>query len=264
MYTFLFNGEKLMNSFIVLFGKEIPIYGLCWMLGIALAAVVAAFLMKKQKVEMFDLAGSAVFAVVAGLIGSKLLFIAVTLKTIIENNIPIEAVIKGGFVFYGGLIGGIIGLYIYTKMFKMRFGTFADVFGVVVPLGHCVGRIGCHFAGCCYGMEYSGPFAVTYNDVLGAVPNGVSLFPVQLLEAVLLFLLFIVLLILYFKKKGEGFLAAGYLISYAIIRFILEFFRGDKARGILLGLSTSQIISILIIVCVTVILILNKRKKKTA
>lgn len=244
-----------MQSIIDVFGLEIPVYGLCWILGIGMSAVVAFLLKPKADIKKYDLVYSAVFAVIGGLIGSKLLFLAVSMRQIIEQNIPFEAVIKGGFVFYGGLIGGILGLFIYTRMFKMKALPIADIFAVVLPLGHACGRVGCHIAGCCYGMEYSGPFCVTYTNCLGDTPLNVPLFPVQLLESVILLLMFAVLLIVYNKTKKSGVATAVYLYSYAVVRFILEFFRGDMVRGVSLGLSTSQMISLLIIVVLTAVII---------
>ena len=252
-----------MNSTFELFGYTIPVYGLCWFIGIALAALVAFLVKPKSKdYDREDLVYCSVFGVVGGLVGSKLLFILVSLKTIIENALPLESIIKGGFVFYGGLLGGVAGVFIYAKMFKMKFLPFADIIAAVLPLGHAVGRVGCHFGGCCYGMKYSGIFSVTYTDVLGTTPVGVELFPVQLLEALLLLILFSVLMIVYKKSKATGIATAVYLYGYAVIRFCLEFLRGDKERGGLLLLSTSQIISILIVLAVSIVIFrMNKRQK---
>ena len=189
-----------MEPFIEILNLEIPIYGVCWMVGIFISAFIALFLSKKRRIEKFDVVCSAIYAVIGGMIGSKLLFIIVSLKTIIQEKIPIEAVIKGGFVFYGGLIGGIVGLYIYIKIYKLYFLDFADTYACVLPLGHALGRIGCFFSGCCHGMHYNGPFSVVYTQTLGTTPLNIPLFPIQLLEALTLTALFIVLLILFLKN----------------------------------------------------------------
>ena len=91
-----------MEPFIYIFGKEIPIYGIAWILGTAIAGLIAYLLTKKSGIEGYDLVYSAVFAVLAGVAGAKLLFILVSLNIIIEQNIPFTAVLQGGFVFYGG------------------------------------------------------------------------------------------------------------------------------------------------------------------
>ena len=243
------------------FEKDIPVYGLSWVCGIALAAVVAVLLYRRTKGDLFDLAGSAVFAVIGGMIGSKLLFLIVTLPTILRHRIPLMAVIQGGFVFYGGLIGGMAGLYIYLHIYKLPKLTFADIFAVVMPLGHAVGRVGCHLGGCCYGQPYDGPGCVVYTQTLGDTPLNTPLFPIQLLEAAALTVLFIVLFITYLKGAPAGTATRIYLIGYAVMRFVLEFFRGDAVRGIGLSLSTSQWISIGLILFVTGCLVINKKKK---
>ena len=251
-----------MEPFIYLLGKEIPIYGVAWIIGTAIAAIIAALLTNKCGIKKYDLVYSAVFAVLSGIGGAKLLFIIVSLKTIIENNISFTAVLQGGFVFYGGLIGGAIGIIIYTKMYKLSTLKFFDLYAVVLPLGHAIGRIGCFYSGCCYGMPYDGIFSCVYTKTLGMTPLNTPLLPIQLIEALLLFILFVVSIIIFLKKPKTGMITAIYLYSYNIIRFILEFFRGDTERGLWLGLSTSQIISIALVIIVSVCIMHNKRKIK--
>jgi len=244
-----------------LFGQEIHIYGLAWFLGIFLSAIIAILICKRRTIERYDIVYSAIYAVIAGAIGAKLLFIAVTIEPILGSGLPFSAVLKGGFVFYGGLIGGALGLFIYTKQFRLKFLPFADIYAVVLPLGHAIGRMGCLFAGCCYGMPYNGPLAITYYDTAGNVPFGVPLFPIQALEAFLLLLLFALNLLIYLRGKKSGTTSAVYLICYSILRFVLEIFRGDGIRGISAGLSTSQWISIILFCFGTVAVIYTKIKK---
>ena len=121
----------------MLFGKEIPVYGIMFYLGIALAATAAVLLLRSRKnIPAYDLVYSAVYAMIGAVIGSKLLFILVSLEDIIKLSLPWYTYIKGGFVFYGGFIGGVLGLFIYTKQFKMRFADFVDIYAAVLPLGH--------------------------------------------------------------------------------------------------------------------------------
>lgn len=246
-----------MNPIINFLTFHIPIYGICWMTGIFLAGIVAVFVSKRFKIEKYDVVCSAVFTVIGGLIGSKILFVLVSLKTIIEYKIPIINILKGGFVFYGGLIGGIIGLMIYTHKFRLPTLPFFDMMAVALPIGHACGRIGCFFAGCCYGIEYDGPLSYTYTHNIGNTPLNTPLLPIQLIEAVLLLGMFILFICLSFKAKGNGLITSLYLILYSIIRFILEFFRGDGERGMFFVFSTSQIISIILIASAVVLMIKN-------
>ncbi len=255
--------------YFVVLGKTIPVYGICFYFGILISLAVALLLARKVKIDKFDIACSAVFVMLGAFIGAKLLFVAVSYAEIREVILlyglsfwqSILFVIRGGFVFYGGLIGGVLGLLLYVKCYKLSFIDFCDLFSVVLPLGHCFGRIGCHFAGCCYGIEYSGPISITYTYSSTAhTPIGVGLFPVQLFEAALLFLIFALLLTVHLKfprKRGRE--ISIYALCYAAIRFILEFLRGDTERGVIL-LSTSQWISIAIIVFVFGISIYFRQK----
>ncbi|MBQ8742194.1 MAG: prolipoprotein diacylglyceryl transferase [Clostridia bacterium] len=235
-------------------GKTIPLYGLFFYIGIFISATVASFISHKRSIAKFDVVGCGIFTMIGAGIGAKLLFVIVTLKDIIRYNIPIIAIIRGGFVFYGGVIGGLAGLLIYCFSFKMKAVDFLDLFSIVLPLGHAFGRIGCFFAGCCYGIEYHGPLSYTYTITAGSTPIGVPLLPIQLIEAFLLFVLFSVLISVFIHHPERKLLYATlYLLSYSVIRFILEFFRGDVERGSLWNLSTSQWISIVILSVTTVL-----------
>lgn len=254
----------IQNPNLAIFGKEIPLYGLMFYGGIVLAAAVALIISKRRKIEAFDMVSSAIYCMIGAMIGSKLLFIAVSYKEIIRLQIPFINVIKGGFVFYGGLIGGIIGLLIYSKQYKLSLADFFDIYAVVLPLGHAIGRIGCFFAGCCYGIPHDGSFSCTYVSVVGETPTGVPLLPIQLIESASLLVLFAVLLTLFLKTDRNGLIPTVYALSYAMIRFVLEFFRGDKERGFFGALSTSQLISILIAVAACAYIIWKHTKSVKA
>lgn len=250
------------------FGREIPLYGVFFWLGIFAAAVFAIFVCKRRSVELFDLASSAVYTLILAIVGAKLLYITVSWNDIIYfaevNKLAfselLPMIIKGGFVFYGGLIGGFLGLFIYAKQFKIDFSVLLDIYAAVLPLGHALGRVGCFFAGCCYGIHYNGPFSHIYKVPTGAAPVGISLFPVQLLESLFLLLLFGSQILLLFKLPNKKhILVYNYTFSYSIIRFVLEFFRGDTERGAVLFFSTSQWISIG--VCLTTLLLFYKNQK---
>ena len=251
--------ESIVN--IEFFGKEIPLYGVFFWLGVFASALSAVFVCKKKKLPLFDLTCSGVYTMIGGIIGAKGLYILISLNDIIAfaeaENLGfwelMPAIIKGGFVFYGGLIGGAIGLIAYAKEFKKDLSLLFEIYTSVLPLGHAFGRIGCFFGGCCYGVEYDGPFSYVYEVAAGQVPLGIPLFPVQILEALCLLLLFAVqmLLLVRFSEK-KHILLCNYTFSYAAIRFGIEFLRGDVERGRFLILSTSQWISVGIIVIMTV------------
>ena len=147
---------------------------------------------------------------------------------------------------------------------KVKKQSFWDYFDLVMPsvfIAQGFGRIGCLLAGCCYGMEYDGIFSITFKNSSFA-PNNIALFPSQIFSSLYDFMSGILLLILYnkLKNRNKGFIAGMYLILYGVGRFIIEFFRGDLARGFILALSTSQFISIFVTISGIIILLLSKKK----
>ena len=109
------------------------------------------------------------------------------------------------------------------------------------------GRFGCFFAGCCYGAPCSSGVCITFADPHSLAPLGVPLYPTQLFEAGGELMNFLLLLMLYRHRKFDGQVFWLYPALYSILRFVVEFFRGDAARGVWFGgvISTSQIIAVL-------------------
>lgn len=181
-------------------------------------------------------------------IGSKFLFILTKIPDIIANfsiGYLLKTIITSGFVFYGGLFGAILGVCVYSKVFKLNVSKTLNMIVPAFPMFHAFGRLGCFFAGCCYGKVASWGFSLESEP-------GVLRIPIQLIESGCILLILLVLLLVEKRFNGTKKLLPIYLGLYAIIRFILEFYRGDKIRGIWAGLSTSQWVSILIIVGIIV------------
>lgn len=243
-----------MFPFLDLHFIKIPMYGLSIVLGITLAVFAGHHMCRLKGRNFYDFIIISTISIAFGFIFAKLLYILVSFplsqffKVVINTIIhPRDADAASGFVFYGGLIGGILGYFAGIKIAGCKFFDFADFYGVLIPLIHAFGRIGCFCAGCCYGIPYDGPFAVYYKNPVSTAPVGIGLFPVQLLESFLLFVLAAVLFVLF--KKGKKFICFVYIFSYSIIRFIIEFFRFDSERGQIGILSVSQFISVIFFVC---------------
>ena len=137
--------------------------------------------------------------------------------------------LSGGLVFYGGIFGGIAGAWLAARYFRADFGAFCPVLVPAVPLMHALGRVGCFFTGCCYGVELDPPWGIPVPA--GAVGPGGVRFPVQLWEAGAEGVIFLLLLRYSRRAAPPGKSLAAYLLLYAPVRFVLEFFRGDPARG---------------------------------
>lgn len=254
-----------MFPYIYLFGEiKIPLYGTLFMMGFLAAILVARKLGPKFGLPKEDVLYGAVYAAIGILVGAKLLFCVTKISWLIdrwdmlgrlmEKNalgtlMYVHGQLWGGFVFYGGLLGAVLGVYLYCRQYKVPFVPYMDVFAPLIPFIHGVGRIGCFCAGCCFGIEYHGFGSVQFPEnplikELAAVPR----FPVQLLEAALNFIVCAVLFLIMKKKKPKpGVLMGIYLLYYTVVRFLLEMLRGDVARGKIGVISTSQIISMVLL-----------------
>ncbi|MBO2516033.1 MAG: hypothetical protein CW338_01980 [Clostridiales bacterium] len=256
-----------MLPFIGIGETHIASYGLMMALGLIVSVVLGLLLSRKCCLRPADFFVIAVCSIVCALLGAVLMYILVTYPLSEIWRRLIQADWEGfstGYVFYGGLLGGVPGFFLGRKLTGARLDSAMRPVLTVIPLGHAMGRVGCFLAGCCYGMEYSGPLAVTYPETnewtsAGTVPR----FPVQLLEAALLLCLFAVLLILFLKGKRGYVILLTYAGSYSVIRFLLEYMRGDAIRGKAWIFSTAQWVSLVLFtgtaVAVTVLLILRKK-----
>ncbi len=259
-----------MFPYFILFDKVIAMYGVMMVIAAFTGYGVAIVNTKLTTIPRVDIELLAALMLIAVLLGSKLLYILLSINEIADNistnGFTLEylyELLEGGFVFYGGLIAAFILVVWYAKHYKLPFITLMDIVVTSVPILHAIGRIGCFCAGCCYGKEWSGIFSVTFTRAIAA-PNGVSLFPVQLLESLLNLVLFIALERLFiakYKQSKNAPIISTYCIGYGIIRIITELFRGDAVRGVSLGISTSQIISIFIIAFGIIMLKYTKKAK---
>ena len=170
-----------------------------------------------------------------------------------------------GIAFYGGLIGGIVTLYL-TMRFMPAYTSFTflgwlDMLTVPFVVFHFFGRIGCFLSGCCYGRVTDSVFGLHFPDQpeYGLFHNGEKVFPTQLYEALGL-LIIIVLLKWVFRKHR----LMNYLILYPTLRFFVEFLRADNRGGYILSLSPAQITSLILIMIPIVYYVIKwkgKRKK---
>lgn len=253
-----------MKMFIDFFGMVIPGYGL--FIGIGFIVIVLYLRFQSYYKEMdFDTGLIAlVCALVGGAIGAKVLYWITDPESflILFNRDfgfadRLQYSFTSGLVFLGGFIGGAIGIWIFLKIYKnMKPLMILDLFSISLPLFHMFGRMGCFMAGCCYGRETTSPIGVLFPQG-SLAPQGIKLFPTQLFGVVGNFLIVIILFLLSRKNKIPGKLFALYLMMYSIGRFILEFFRGDEARGIYYCFSTSQWISLPIFIIGIVMLFMS-------
>lgn len=234
--------------------KSIPSYWLCSLLGIVICILFSLPRKKSfRMLEQVDITNSAALMCVGMIIGARIIYLLTILPILIrklsflmENPKIAYDVLSNGKVAYGGIIGALITLYIYTGHYKLDKKAFFDFYAPIIPLFHSFGRIGCFLTGCCYGIENHW-FGIAFH-CSAIAPNNIRLFPVQLLCSLLNIALFT--LVLTYEKRNhlEGKAVYFYLLLYSIGRFLVEFLRGDTLRGILFGLSTSQWISVIVFI----------------
>ncbi len=239
---------------------KIPTYITLFLIGFVIMVIFARKIAVRYKYPKEDVLYVTLYAGIGILIGAKVMYFISKLPIIIPNfgsyiefwkNNPAGAMNYsfGGLVFYGGLIGAVVGAYLYCRQFKMPFAPLMDIFAPFIPFVHGMGRIGCFLAGCCYGKEYHGFGSVQFpaNELIPDLDD-VPRVPVQLIEAGLNFIIAVVLLILMYKcKLKAGQLMGIYVVYYTVVRYLMEMLRGDAIRGNIGGISTSQIISIMLI-----------------
>lgn len=236
-------------------------YGCMIVVGIIAALFVAEKRAPKLGLDPDVILNLTLLAVVTGLLGAKILFCIVEFPAFVAD--PLGVLLSGnGFVVYGGLIGGILAGIFYCRAKGHDFLRYFDIVMPSIAIAQGFGRIGCLMAGCCYGQETDLPIGITFH-VSELAPNGVKLFPTQIISSLGDFLIAIILIMAAKKIKQKGNVGILYLALYCVGRFGIEFFRADF-RGSVGPFSTSQLISICVAVIATVAFIWNmKRSRET-
>src|SRR5687767_3449764 len=192
-----------------------------------------------------------IWIIIAALVGAKLLLVVVEWDYYRSNPREIFSLVRSAGVFYGGLIVATIVGFALMRRYRLPVWTTADLYAPGIALGHVIGRLGCYFAGCCWGRPTDVPWAITFTDPAAAVnvgtPLNIPLHPTQLYEAGAELL--ILGLLLATERKGGYFAGRTfwlYMLLYGITRFIIEIYRADP-RGVMFGMSTSQFVSVLLV-----------------
>jgi phosphatidylglycerol---prolipoprotein diacylglyceryl transferase len=207
-----------------------------------------------------------IYIIISALVGAKLLLLVTDFSTYTSNPRELLALARSGGVFYGGLIVAVVVALWYIRRIGLPLWTTCDVFAPGIALGHVVGRLGCLFAGCCFGRPTDMPWGIIFTDPFAntnvGTPLNVRLHPTQLYEAgaeaVILGLL------LATESKGRRFPGRTfwlYMLLYAVSRYIIEIYRGDLGRGTVFDIfSTSQFISVILApLSIVMLLYLSRR-----
>ena len=216
--------------------------------------------------KIYDLS---LWMLLAGLVGSKILMLF-TEPEYRDNPVQLISLdfLRSGGVFYGGLLGAVLAGYLLMKRYRLPWWKTADAFAPGIAIGNFFGRQGCFAAGCCWGKPTTLPWGVKFTELgheITGVPTDTYLHPTQLYESFAMLLVFFFLLWLHKRKRFSGQVILAYALLYSVIRFAIEFLRADPRGDILglttlTGLSTSQMISIVIGVSALILLVVRRRR----
>jgi len=243
---------------------------------LALAFLSAIFITVKlagrdglPKERIYDLC---LWLLLSSLVGSKLLML-LTEPEYRQNPWLLFSLdfLRSGGVFYGGLIGALIAGYILMRRWHLPWWKTADACAPGIALGNVLGRQGCFSAGCCWGKPTNLPWGVRFSELgheVTGVPIDAKLHPTQLYESLAMLVVFFFLLWLHKRKKFSGQVILAYAAIYATVRFLIEFVRDDPRGDILglttlTGLSTSQIIGLVVGVAALITLVIRWRRANT-
>lgn len=220
--------------------------------------------------KIYDLS---LWMLLASLIGSKVLMFW-TEPEYREHPLQLFSLdfLRSGGVFYGGLIGAVLTGYFLMKRYKLPWWKTADACAPGIAIGNFFGRQGCFSAGCCWGKPTTLPWGVKFTEVgheITGVPTNSYLHPTQLYESFAMLIVFLFLLWLHRRKRFSGQVILLYTLLYAGIRFAIEFVRDDPRGDVLglttlTGLSTSQMISIIVGGAALTVLIIRWRKESAS
>lgn len=206
------------------------------------------------------------YVLIAAIVGSRLFYVLTNLSTFISDPLEIFRIWNGGLVFYGGFVAALMTAIIYVKQKEVSLFKTADMMAPALAMGHAIGRIGCFFAGCCYGKACDLPWAVTFTNPDSLAPVNVPLHPTQLYSITANLIIFIFLWVFRGRKRFDGQIFWIYVLLYGVSRSFIEIFRGDFRGNFVFGiLSISQAIGAgMVLISVVMFILLGKRESQVA
>jgi phosphatidylglycerol---prolipoprotein diacylglyceryl transferase len=205
---------------------DIYTYGVLVAAGFLIGLSVAAHNAKREGLPPEHISDLGIWLIVAGMAGGKLFQIVFFWNDFLSGW-RAEGIrsLREGFVFYGGFIGASVAAIAYTRIKRLPLWKVADACAPGVALGHAFGRMGCFFNGCCYGKVCSLPWAVTFPPP--HLMAGIPVHPTEIYEALGDVAIFLGLTAYYRRKRFDSQIWWSYVLSYGVLRFVVECFRGD-------------------------------------
>ena len=279
-------------------GLEIRFYGLMYAISFFIGIEIAKYMAKERGYDPKIIENYALVAMLSGLIGGRLYYVLFNLHYYLKNPLEILATWHGGMAIHGGIIGGIIGTFIYAHRKKLNPLTLGDYAAAPLILGQSLGRFGNFMNGEIHGVPVFTPWKVIfslkpgfytwYNTYLNSdileqikfknlVPWGIvfptsspagyefpniPVHPAMLYELILNFIgfLFIFFVLRRKKNKAPGYLWWNYIIIYSVIRIFVSFFRAEDLM--IGGLRAPHVVSLILIIFSLIMLKLGKMKQE--
>jgi phosphatidylglycerol---prolipoprotein diacylglyceryl transferase len=219
---------------------SVPTYGVLVALGVLIGLWISVRNSERQGIKPENAWDLGIAVVLAGILGSKLLYIALDWNTGNAFGSNLREIfslstLQAGGVFSGGLIAGFAVAAWFLRKHHMPALATCDAFSPGLALGHAIGRLGCFAAGCCYGKPTDHFWGVTFTSLIAkanaGTPLGHPLEPTQLIESAAEFCIFALLMWMFSRKKFDGQVLGTYFFLYGIARFLIEFLRDDPGRG---------------------------------
>jgi len=231
-------------------------YGLFVALGFLTAMQISKINAKPHGISAEIITDIFFVILLSALVGARLLYVIINFNSYRDNLLSVFQIWNGGLVFFGGFIAAVAACAVYVKKKNLNIFKTADIIAPGIALGHAVGRIGCLFAGCCYGKVCDLPIAIKFTNFDSLAPLNVFLHPTQVYSMISNLIIFFSLLWLQKRKKFDGMVFLIYIILYSLFRSIIEFFRGDFRGDFIFDfISMSQGIGFMVSLIAFVILI---------
>ncbi|HHV79893.1 MAG TPA: prolipoprotein diacylglyceryl transferase [Firmicutes bacterium] len=244
-----------LHPVIARFGSvELYTYGLLLGIGFIVAGTLAAREAGRRGHDPDEIYYFMIVSFILGVVLSRALYVLLNWSEYAGNPLLIFNTRSGGMTIHGALLGGLIAAVLTSRKMKMTTLELLDIVAIPLPLAQSIGRWGCLFNGCCYGVPTGGSWGVLTRFAPGLRH------PTQIYESVLCFVLFGVLWRIKDRRYNSGVLFALYLVGYSVIRFAVEFFR-DSPKNLAFGMSQAQVGSIAIAAVALVFIAIRSRAR---
>ena len=238
-------------------------YGLFVAIGFFVALLVAVKIGKtREGIPPQRIMDMGFIIILSAIVGSRVLYVLMNITYYSNHPWDMFKIWEGGLVFSGGIVAVLLTIPWYVRRHHLSFWKTCDLWAPAVAVGQAIGRIGCLMAGCCYGKPTDLKWGIVFTHPHSLAPRNVALHPTQIYSSISGFIIFIILLLIYSKRKFEGQVLLWFLILHSTARLAIERFRGDD-RGMLFGgtVSVTQLVTILVLFGSVIILLVVKSRK---